>query len=176
MGVIKEPEKALALIGLIYGRDFNIENIIPEFTDRLGGILSRSNAMPFTQTDYYEKEMGKNLIRQWLFFDRLIAPDGLADLKVWSSGIEGRHSREKGDRQVNIDPGMITLNNLILASTKNYAHRIYLGQGIYAETTLIYRHSRFQHVDWTYPDYKTDAALAFFAEAREYLKKILHKP
>jgi hypothetical protein len=175
MGVIKEPEKARALIGLIYRRDFNIENTIPELTDRLGGILSRSSAIPFTQTDYYEKEMGKDLVRQWLLFDRLIAPDGLVDLKIWSNGIEGRHCGEKGGRQVNIDPGMITLNNLILASTKNYAHRIYLGQGIYAETTLIYRHSRFQPLDWTYPDYKTDEALAFFAQAREYLKTILKR-
>lgn len=175
MGGIREPEKALALIGLIYGRDFNIENIIPKLNDRLGGILSRSNAIPFSQTDYYEKEMGKNLVRQWLFFNRPIAPDGLADLKAWSNGIEGRHCGDKGGRQVNIDPGLITLNNLILASTKNYAHRIYLGQGIYAETTLIYRHNRFQPLDWTYPDYKTDEALVFFAEAREYLKTILKR-
>jgi hypothetical protein len=174
MAKIREPEKALALIGLISGRDLDLERIAPEVSSRLGGVLARSEAAAFNQTDYYGPEMGGDLIRQWWTFETPVEPDALAGLKRWTNAVEEKHLNEKGGRRLNIDPGLITLNSLILASTKNYSHRIYLGQGIYAETTLIYRHNRFQPLEWTYPDYKTDAAIAFFGSAREYLKKILH--
>jgi hypothetical protein len=174
MAKIREPEKALALIGLISGRDFDLVAIAPEVTARLGEASVRSEAVPFDQTDYYGPEMGGGLVRQWWVFDAPVMPDALSGLKIWSNAVEEKNQNEKNGRRVNIDPGLITLNSLILASTKNYSHRIYLGQGIYAETTLIYRHNRFQPLEWTYPDYKTEAALAFFGQAREYLKKILH--
>jgi len=173
MGSIKDPGKALALIGLIYNRDFDLELVMPDIIDRLGKIALRSSTAAFDQTDYYTSEMGADLVRQWLVFGQTIAPEDLAGLKTWSNGIEERHRSEAGGRMVNIDPGIITLNNLILASTKNYSHRIYLGQGIFAEVTLIYRHGRFQILEWTYPDYRTEAALAFFAKGRELLKETI---
>lgn len=174
MAKIREPEKALALVGLISGRDFDPAKIAPEITARLGKVFIRSEAKPFDQTDYYGPEMGEGLIRQWWVFETPVMPDALAGLKTWSGAVEDKNPNATSGRRVNIDPGLITLSSLILASTKNYSHRIYLGQGIYAETTLIFRHNRYQPLEWTYPDYKTEDALAFFSQARDYLKKILH--
>ncbi len=175
MGSIKDPGKALVLIGLIHNRDFDLELIMPDIIDRFGTIALRSNTAAFDQTDYYTSEMGTDLVRQWLVFGQTVMPENLAGLKIWSNGIEERHRSAAGGRTVNIDPGIITLNNLILASTKNYSHRIYLGQGIFAEVTFIYRHGQFQTLEWTYPDYRTPAALEFFGKAREYLKTALRQ-
>lgn len=175
MAKIREPEKALALVGFICGRDFDLATIAPDIASRLGRASLRSEAKPFNQTDYYGPEMGGDLVRQWWVFETPVMPDELLGLKIWSNSIEEKNQNEKNGRRVNADPGLITLNSLILASTKNYSHRIYLGQGIYAETTLIYRHNRFQSLDWTYPDYKTEDTLAFFSLAREYLKTILKR-
>jgi len=175
MAKIREPEKALALVGLICGRDFDLDEIAPDIASKLGRVAIRSEAKPFDQTNYYGPEMGGDLVRQWWVFETPVMPDELAGLKIWSNGIEGKNQNEKSGRRVNVDPGLITLNSLILATTKNFSHRIYLSQGIYAETTLIYRHNRFQSLDWTYPDYKTEDALAFFGQAREYLKSVLKR-
>jgi hypothetical protein len=175
MARIREPEKVLSLIGLISGRNFDLDKIAPDMTAKLGRVSIRSEIKSFDQTDYYGPEMGGDLVRQWWVFETPVMPDELAGLKVWSNGIEEQHRNEKSGRRINVDPGIITLNSLILASTKNYSHRIYLGQGIYAETTLIYRHNRFHPQEWTYPDYKTEEALTFFTEARNYLKTILKR-
>jgi hypothetical protein len=72
---------------------------------------------------------------------------------------------------VNIDPGIITLNNLQLLTTKNFAHRIYLGEGIYCELTMLFSKSGVRYLEWTYPDYKTKEAEEFFIESRKKLKK-----
>jgi hypothetical protein len=173
MAKIREPDRVLALIGFIFHREFDLAKIAPDITSRLGRVSIRSEAKPFDQTDYYISEMGGDLVRQWWVFETPVMPDELAGLKIWSGGVEEKNQGEKSGRRVNIDPGLITLYSLVLASTKNYSHRIYLSRGIYAETTLIYRHNRFQALEWTYPDYKTDAALAFFGQAREYLKRVL---
>jgi hypothetical protein len=90
-----------------------------------------------------------------------------------TNAIEVKYRNEEGGRTVNIDPGLLSLSSLILASTKNYAHRIYLGQGIYAEITLIYKNHRFNALDWTYPDYQEDSALEFFQRARAILQEQL---
>lgn len=175
MGGIKDPGKALIMTGLIHDRAFDLELVMPEVIDRLGEVALRSDTAAFYQTDYYASEMGEDLVRQWLVFAPAVAPEGLADLKLWSNAVEERHRSPAGGRLINIDPGLMTLNNLILASTKNYSHRIYLGQGIFAEVTLIYRRGRFQALEWTYPDYKTPAALDFFGQARTMLKEQLTK-
>ena len=117
--------------------------------------------------------MGDNLNRQWVAFNDLILPDTLVELKHKTNETEKKYLNKNGGRMVNIDPGAISLSNLILASTKNYSHRIYLGKGIYAEVTLIYKQKHFMPLDWTYPDYREETALLFFTEAREVLKQKL---
>ncbi len=175
MGSVKPPDSVLPVMGLIYGPAFDRARIAPLITSRLGPIALQSEPAAFDQTNYYAPEMGNGLIRQWWIFEKLAAPDALADLKLWTNKLELEHLTPANGRLVNLDPGILTLNNLVLASTKNYSHRIYLRQGIYAEVTLIYRHGQFQPLAWTYPDYKTDAARAFFLKGRALLKELPSK-
>ncbi len=171
MAEIKEPQRVFAFSGLIFTKGFEIENVILKFKEMLGSVIKKSEIIPFTHTTYYNKEMGEGLLRQWVVFENLIFPDLLIELKHKSNEIENLFMNDSGGRKINIDPGLISLSNIILASTKNYAHRIYLGKGIYAEVTLIYKKNQFIPLEWTYPDYREEIAIKFFTEARRMLKE-----
>ncbi len=173
MGNVKEPARVIAIAGILYRPDCIVEAALARVAEAIGPIAMHTTPQPFTHTSYYGTEMGEGLLRQWYAFDRLIDPAMLASLKLKSNEIELQYGTDKGGRSINIDPGLITLNNLILASTKNYSHRIYLGQGIYAEVTLLYRDKRFHALEWTYPDYREPAALNFFNDVRSLLKEKL---
>jgi hypothetical protein len=82
----------------------------------------------------------------------LIGQDQLADIKLVTNALEQARAAD-GRRRVNIDPGYLLLERFVLATGKNYSHRIYLGRGIYADLTLIYRQGAFRALPWTYPDY-----------------------
>jgi len=172
MAVVKEPQKVLPFFGLIFTPGFS-SNIVKELNEGLGDVVLESDTVPFTHTTYYNKEMGLGLLRQWWAFGNLVLPDILVKLKLRTNEIEQRLLNDKGGRRVNIDPGLLSLSNLVLASTKNYAHRIYLGQGIYGEVTLQYKEHHFVPLEWTYPDYRESVALDFFGRARDVLRKKL---
>ena len=144
--------------------DSNIKQIYNILENTFGRIDLRSEIIPFDFTNYYEEELGTDLQRQWVSFEKLIAPEDLASIKLSTVQIENSLKRPSGTRKVNLDPGYITLHNLVLASTKNYSHRIYLGNNIYAELTLIYQNHSFHPLDWTYPDYREN--IKFFEEVR----------
>jgi len=172
MAEIRRPQKTLPIAGLIYASSFKVD-ICAELEKIFGKVVIKSSLLPFMHTEYYNDEMGSDLSRQWIAFGDLILPDVLVDLKHKTNEMEKKYLNQKGGRLVNIDPGVLSLSNLILASTKNYSHRIYLGRGIYGEVTLIYRQKQYMPLDWTYPDYREDTALGFFARAREALKQKL---
>ena len=169
MGEISQPQRVLPIVGLICARSFTAD-MCQELEEEFGTVILTSDVIRFDHTTYYNKEMGSDLKRQWYAFGDLILPDALVKLKHRANAIENKYLNENGGRKVNIDPGLISLNNLILASTKNYSHRIYLSQGIYAEVTLVYKDGRFNPLEWTYPDYREDVALGFFMRARAILK------
>jgi len=173
MAEIKSPQKVLPIAGLIYIHNFQVDKAIEKIATEVGKILLKSDVIPFTHTTYYNKEMGDKLLRQWLVLENLIMPDIVVQLKHKTNEIEREYLNEQGGRQINIDPGLLSLSNLILASTKNYSHRIYLGQGIYGEVTLIYKNNLFNSLEWTYPDYRERTALDFFSKARGILKERL---
>ncbi|MCK4673503.1 DUF4416 family protein, partial [candidate division WOR-3 bacterium] len=175
MAEIKESKKVLLLIGLIFVKDFELDKVLNELKNDLGNILMKSNTIPFTHTIYYNKEMGDKLMRQWIVFEKLITSDILVKVKHTTNDIEKKYLNDKNGRKINIDPGVLTLSNLILASTKDYSHRIYLGKGIYAEVTLIYKNKTFNPLEWTYPDHQEKIAIEFFEKAREILKQRLAK-
>lgn len=173
MGQVKEPSEAIPFVGLIYPDDLPVEDLLGCLEENFGMIIKKTMPIPFTHTKYYSVEMGENLMRQWIAFEDTVLPDELVEMKHWTNELEEKSLNEHGGRVVNIDPGIISMNNLVLASTKNYTHRIYLGNGIYAELTLIYKDNRFQPLEWTYPDYREEAALRFFYEVRQWLKNKL---
>jgi hypothetical protein len=175
MADIKKPQPVFPVIGLIFAPDLTV-GVLQELRDEIGEVVLKSDKLPFTHTTYYDQEMGGDLTRRWYGFGKLVLPDVLVGLKHNTNIIEDKYLNTKGGRSVNIDPGLLSLSSLVLASTKNYAHRIYLGQGIYAEVTLIYKEHRFHPLDWTYPDYKETSALDFFHRARAILKEKLNVP
>lgn len=122
--------------------------------------------MAFDYTDYYNEEFGSPLKRQFISFKKLINPDELAGIKVATNRLEKKLSHNSS-RIINIDPGYLDMAKLVLATTKDYKHRIYLSKGIYAEVTLRYENKTFQPWEWSYPDYRTAQYLAIFNQIRQ---------
>jgi len=147
---------------------------------RFGPVDLESDLWPFDQTDYYEAEMGPDLKRLFLAFEQLIRPDLLAGTKDETNQIEQRIAADCAaleiPRPVNLDPGYIDLGKLVLATTKDRSHRLYLGQGIYAEVTLHFVDKRWQVWPWTYPDYHRPEYHAFFHRARDRLREQRRQP
>ena len=137
--------------------------------EAFGDVTVKSPEIPFSFTNYYEKEMGPGLTRQWVGFHGLVEPDQLYDFKLTTGLLEKRFHAPTGRRRVNLDPGLLSLYNLVLASTKSFAHRIYLRDGIYAEPTLIFQAGKFQPLAWTYPDYQTEVCQKFLLGCRKEL-------
>jgi hypothetical protein len=136
-----------------------------------------SELWPFDHTDYYEAELGAGLLRRFVSFEQLIAADRLADIKRATNELEERLAEDvlpdRPGRVVNIDPGYIAPSKLVLATTKDHGHRIYLGRGVYAEVTLRYRDGAWEAWPWTYPDYASGLYFAFFEDVRTRLKQQL---
>lgn len=174
MGQIRIPQRVKVVVGYITNNINLIEEVNKILFPLLDEVDKKSEVIDFNFTNYYEKEMGKNLKRQWVTFKNLIMPDFLPTLKIKTNEIEEQY-KENGKRKINVDPGILTLNNFILATTKNYAHRIYLRDGIYAEVTLIYQHKKFHNLNWTYPDYQTDFFHNFLLEVRKIYIEDLRK-
>jgi len=129
-----------------------LEEVVHDIQSNYGDPDFVSPWMTFDFTDYYTPEMGKGLKRRIVGFQRLIAPDTLPSVKLQTNEIEQKYARQ-GKRQVNIDPGYVCGEHVILATTKAYSHRPYLRDGIYADLTLIFREGGFRSLEWTYPDY-----------------------
>jgi hypothetical protein len=169
MSIPKEPPK-VKLISSLFSRDEDlIGKAIQEMEGRFGPTDWKSENLVFNRTRYYANEMGWPLYRRFISFSGLIAPDALADIKLLTNIVEQEH-RVKTRRTINIDPGYVSLERLILATGKNYIHRIYLNKGIYADLTLVFHAGTFKPLPWTYPDYADEKVIGYFNTVRtEYL-------
>lgn len=136
--------------------------------DLLGPELS------FSWSDYYDEEMGGRPRRSFISFPRLVEPSELAAIKTWTDSLELSFA-SGGNRRVNLDPGLLSLANFILATTKNRPHRIALALGIYAEVTLLYEDGDFRPLPWTYPDWASEEYRALLRELRARLKLELRR-
>lgn len=168
MGLAREARPVKLIVGMIAPREELFVAARRELTAAYGQVDHTSPIWPFDFTAYYIQEFGENLLRQFLSFVELIDPARLAEVKAYTNALEQEHSLQ-GRRQINLDPGYVDLSKLVLATTKNHQHRIYLGQGIYAEVTLRYTNKSFRPWQWTYPDYRTDHYVQFFNQVRETL-------
>ena len=142
--------------------------VIGELARRYGQPDFLSETLDFGSTDYYREEMGFPLSRKLVSFESLIRPDGLSGVKLYTNGIEDVFLSADGKRRVNIDPGVLTLERFVLASCKNFTHRIYIGGGVYADLTLIYSATSgsFRALEWTYPDYAAPGMTGILKELR----------
>jgi hypothetical protein len=140
--------------------------------DAWGPLALESPRFDFTETDYYQPTMGSPLGKCFLAFERPFDPARLPEIKLLCNRWEEEYAqqgRHPEPRPLNLDPGYLTLGKLVLASTKDHAHRIYLGRGIYAEVTLYHQHGRWQAREWTYADYRRGDYQQFFSQCREHL-------
>ena len=169
MSTPSEPEKVKLITSLFSPQKDLIDLVIREMESIFGPVDWKSRDLFFDRTKYYAKEMGWPLFRRFISFKDLIRPEDLIEVKLKTNHIE-KHYVEEGKRRINIDPGYIALERLILATGKNYTHRIYLGQGIYADLTLIYQRGTFQPLEWTYRDYSDPEMIDCFNRLREGYK------
>ncbi len=166
------PQKVKLIVGIITNNCEVYDKAKMALRRRFGACDYESPQLEFRYTDYYEKELGKGLKRYFLSFKRLISPDKLASIKIITNSIEKKFLNNNR-RIINIDPGYLNHSKLILATTKDYSHRIYLKKGIYAEVTLRFKDNTFAAWDWTYPDYQTQDYINIFNNIRQmYIKQI----
>ena len=151
------------IAGILYPDDARLEWTLDELEHIWGKPELVSGAVPFDKTDYY-RDIAPRLLRRFACFPGLVGAGGLADWKWQSHGLEER-SRSP-IRAVNIDPGYIDGARLILASTKDHAHRVWLRDGIYAEVTLRWRFGKWVSFDYTFPDFKSGVYDDFLSSVR----------
>jgi len=166
---------AKLICGMISGREDAFRTGEERLVERFGPIDLRSPLFPFAATDYYEKEMGPALKRGFLSFERLVPPDGLSAIKLQTNALEGEIRAAAGAdaRVVNLDPGILTSSALIMATTKNFAHRVPLSGGIYAHLELLFTKTGVKTLDWTYPDFRSEHYWRFFLDVRKiYLDQL----
>ncbi|MFH1888912.1 MAG: DUF4416 family protein [Candidatus Omnitrophota bacterium] len=166
MGKLRKHYPVKLVIGFIFRDKKVFDKARGVLEKEFGRIDFESRALAFTFTDYYEAEFGTNLKRKFISFKDLARPQELARIKNRTNVIEKKLSR-KDKRLVNIDPGYLDMAKLVLASTKDYNHRIYLDKGIYAEITLTYRNKSFIPWEWTYADYKSAGYIGIFNRIRD---------
>ncbi|MCG3154096.1 MAG: hypothetical protein DKINENOH_00688 [bacterium] len=172
MALIKPPAPVALFLAVLYAPDYTDDEIVRLAQEGCGSLLLQSPAFAFDFSDYYRAEMGPDLRKVFLLCDQLIDPATLPEWKHRTIAWEQEHS-VAGKRRINFDPGYLEAPKLVLATTKNFAHRIYLGRGIYADVQLYVKDGKFQTNPWTYPDYKHPQHLAFFGHARrKYFEKL----
>ena len=177
MGVPADPTPAMLFMAAFSRHQAALDWARRRAEQCWGTVLLQSPAYAFTETAYYEAEMGPGLRKQFFLLDGDFDPAELIEKKLTANAWEAEYAAAAGHaerRPLNIDPGYITLGKLVLASTKDFVHRVYLGRGIYAEVTLFYRHNRWQHHDFTFPDYRRADYHQFFSQCRQLLKQRFH--
>jgi len=167
MSVPNQPSPVKLIMSLISPEDTIVSQVCEELTEKYGEIDFISDLLPFNYTGYYCQEMGSLLWRRFISFDKLISRNYIIAIKLNTNEMEKNFLDFRGGRRVNIDPGFVSLENLILATGKNYIHRVYLNKGIFAELTLVYKRKSFRPLEWTYPDYKNRQAIEIFNRIRE---------
>ena len=172
MSIPQTPKPAKLVVGLFMNDKRLLESAAGNLGDVFGPIDLASTWFSFDFTDYYTSEMGTPLFRRVLAFKNHIQQHDLADIKLMTNALEQEYL-ENGRRRINMDPGCLVHERFVLATTKNYTHRISIGKGIYADLTLIYTRGGFQTLPWTYPDYARKNMLTFLERVRcKYIKDI----
>jgi Domain of unknown function (DUF4416) len=172
MSLPQAPQPAKLIIGVFLKEKDLFKEIAEQLTDFFGELDIVSAWMPFDFTSYYEPEMGTPLFRRMMAFRQLIRQDGLPDIKLETNALETRYATD-GQRRINLDPGYLLSERLVLATGKNFTHRIYIGKGIYADLTLVYHRNQYRSLPWTYPDYKDEGMKTFLKRVRQKYRRDL---
>jgi len=177
MGRIGRPRQVKLFAGLLT----SLPELAPDVEERISGLFGpvdlRSEKFSFDLTHYYDREAGSPLWRFFFGFADLIEPDALAGIKIITNDLETEFASRlfPVSRPVNIDPGYMEESKVVLASTKNFYHRILLSNGIYAEVTMHYESGGWRSFPWTFPDFRGGRYDGFFAELRGIYRKQLRE-
>ena len=173
MGKIQKHLPVKLISAITFHPELDIESVLNKIEDLHSSCDMRSEIYEFSVfTSYYEQEMNDRLKKYFVSFEKLFNPEELPYLKVKTNMIEEEYL-VNGKRRVNIDPGYITQAKVVLATTKNYSHRIYLGKGIFGDVHMQYSNNSYQPQSWTYPDYKDAQNIIFFNQVRRrYLEQL----
>lgn len=176
MGTIHTPDPVLPLAAVFTHYPEAIEWAKEKIEANWGKIVLVSDAFPFEQTHYYDPTMGPHLRKIFFAMEPLMDPAKLAEMKNQSNSWEETFAREfrlrfpeTEVRPLNVDPGYVDLGKLVLASSKDFYHRIYVGQGIYAEITLTFSKGKWRDFPWTFPDYREETYHPFFERCRDFI-------
>ncbi len=173
MGEIKTQPPVLLFAAITFNARVELQQVINRLEDAFGPVEHRSPIFDFDSfTDYYEPEMGTGLQKCFVSFQNLIQPEKLPEIKRLTNQMELEISGGT-KRNVNIDPGYLNVSKMVLATTKDYTHRLYLGQGIFGDVHFIFQKKSFQVQPWTYPDYQQPFVITFFNDLRERYREKL---
>jgi len=162
----REPEPVKLFASVLAGEAGLLADAVRELAMRYGAPDYVSEVLSFDYTNYYTAEMGSSLIRRFVSFAGLIRPEELPAVKLYTNALEEK-LLESGARRVNIDPGYMALQHFILATGKGFDHRPYIGRGIYADLTLVYRKETYRPLEWTYPDYRAERTIGMLNGLRK---------
>ncbi len=172
MSYPREPDPVKIISSLFSPERECIDKVISQLSGVYGPLDWLSPELLFDRTKYYAREMGWPLYRRFISFERVLPPDRLTEIKLETNQIEEQYLRD-GKRMINIDPGYICPERLILATGKNYVHRVYLSKGIYADLTLIFKKGSFRPLAWTYPDYADPEIIGYLNGIRKrYMEQL----
>lgn len=173
MPIKLQPAAPAALVcAVLAAKEKDLRQAQEQLTRPFGPVRARGPVYAFAYSQYYEKEMGTGLFKQILCFERPVDPADLPRAKHETIALEKKTARQESGRlyrSVNIDPGLLTAESLVLATTKHTAHRIAIAPGLYAELTLLYRKGAYRPFDWTYLDYQSAEMQEFLQSLRPWL-------
>ena len=172
MWKLNDPKPVKLIIGILAANHNCLHTAAELLGDKFGKVDLSSEVWPFTQTDYYKEQTGPHILRKFVSVKRLIEPCLLAKIKCRTNKLEQKLAKKLAlplTRPVNLDPGIIEPSKLVLATTKNFSHRIYIGKKMYAEVTLIFDKGNWRPQFYTYPDYKQQCYFDFFDKVRTRL-------
>ena len=169
MWKLNDPKPVKLIVGILAANYHCLHTAVDSLSGKFGKIDFSSEVWPFDQTDYYKEQTGPRILRQFVSIKRLIDPGILAKIKHQTNKLEQKLAKKLAlplSRPVNLDPGIIEPSKVVLATTKNYSHRIYIGKNMYAEVTLIFDKGSWRAQAYTYPDYRQQCYFDFFDKVR----------
>lgn len=167
MSRLQEPLPVKPVVALFSAHRDLLTQAARKFEEKIGPMDFISPEFIFDQSEYYREEMGWPLFKRFFACGELMDPGELVAWKVFSAGLEHEFTDSSSRRQVNIDPGYISAERLVLATGKNNVQRIYLGRGVWGDLTLIFERGEFKPLPWTYADYASAEVRSIMADIRK---------
>ncbi len=165
MGLIIQSPPVKLIAAVMIAPSVSADEAVSVITNEWGVVDLALDWYAFDHSDYYAGEFGPSLKKAFFSFETLVDAETMPAVKIRSNRLEDGFCRD-GKRALNIDPGYIADAKLIMPTTKNLSHRVYVGQGIYADQQLMYHGKTFNTMPWTFADYKQPAVIDFFNRVR----------